>query len=91
MIPAPIETFRKMTDEQLYERMSDCQSPGDYQIAVEELQRRFLQRVETQTKSLAESSTRMEGLTKSLNRLTIMLLVMTVAQVVFFIWSLFIS
>jgi len=77
MEAAPIHKFLKMTNDELYDVMARCSHPGDYQLAVEELQRRFLQRVETQVCSLAASSTRLEKLTWCLIILTGVLVFMT--------------
>jgi len=80
MIPADIERFRKMSDEELYAEMAASASPGNYQMAVEELQRRLLEKVEIQVSKLANSSMRIESLTKWLIGLTIALLILTVVQ-----------
>jgi hypothetical protein len=77
MQAAPIERFRDMTDEDLYDAMARCAHPGDYRLAVEELQRRLLQRVELQVRSLAASSAKLEKLTWWLAILTGVLVFMT--------------
>ena len=87
MVPADIEKIQQLSDTELYEEMARCESPGNYQICVEELQRRFLQRVEVQVNSLADSSGRMENLTKRLNALTVALLFLTLVQLGVAIWS----
>jgi hypothetical protein len=71
--------FRKLTDEELYAKMYECGLPGHYQVAVEELQRRYLLKVEAQVKSLNKSSMRMERLTQVLIVLTVVLIFLTAA------------
>ena len=61
-----MEDMRKFSDQQLYELMCSCQSPGYYQFCVEELQRRFLTEIGVQTQKLADSSACMEALTAKL-------------------------
>jgi hypothetical protein len=52
-----IEEIRSATIEELYDILASCQSPGYYQMAVEELQRRFLQEVASKTEDLSKSQT----------------------------------
>ncbi len=61
-----IEDIWAASTEKLYDIMASCGSPGYYQMAVEELQRRFLQDIASQTRNLTESSKRVEAETKSL-------------------------
>lgn len=61
-----MEDMRKLATEELYDLMFECQSPGYYQFCVEELQRRYLTEIGKETQKLAESSTRVEALTASL-------------------------
>jgi hypothetical protein len=77
MQAAPIKRFRGLTDDELYDAMAGGEHPGDYQLAVEELQRRLLQRVELQVRSLAASSAKLEKLTRWLAILTGVLVFMT--------------
>lgn len=86
-IPLRVEVARTATDDELYEALAAGSGTITYEIAADELQRRLLKRLETQAGRLADSSVRMEGLTKSLNRLTIALIVLAVVQIVFFVWS----
>ncbi len=62
-----IQDIRDQPVDKLYDTMASCGSPGYYQMAVEELQRRFLQDIALQTQSLAESSIRVEALANGLN------------------------
>jgi len=75
-----IQEIRAMTVDQLYAVMADCGSPGYYQMAVEELQRRFLKEIESEVKRLADSSTRLERVTIWITGLTIALLLLTTAM-----------
>jgi hypothetical protein len=63
-----IEDVRKASVEKLDDILGSCQSPGHYQMAVEELQRRFLQDIASQTQKLTESSQRVETVTGTLER-----------------------
>ena len=90
-----LDDFRKMSIDQLYETMAGCQSPGYYQLAVEELQRRYLLEVGHQTASLveatngvhrevailADSSGKVEKLTVNLRTLTIWLIIFAGLQI----------
>jgi len=69
--------FRKMTVDELYAKMAECGSPGYYQMAVEELQRRHLCDVGEHVSKLNQSSLRMEKLTKVLTGLTVSLVLLT--------------
>jgi len=60
------EDIRVVSTEKLYDIMGSCGSPGYYQMAVEELQRRFLQNIASQTLSLTESGQRVEAVTNKL-------------------------
>jgi hypothetical protein len=62
-----IEDMRVQSVEKLYDIMASCGTPGYYQMAVEELQRRFLREMASQTQSLAESSQRVEAIASGLN------------------------
>ena len=62
-----IEDIRGQSVEKLYEVMASCGTPGYYQMAVEELQRRFLHEIASQTHSLTESSQRVEAIANELN------------------------
>ena len=72
-----VQDIRKMNVDRLYQLMAECQSPGYYQMAVEELQRRFLQDIHSQVVRLSDSSVRLERLTKWLIGLTIALFILT--------------
>lgn len=86
-----VHDFRKMDVDQLYAQMATCQSPGYYQLAVEELQRRYLKDVGSQVERLveatnhvhrevgllADSSNKLEGLTVRLKNLTWVLIFLT--------------
>jgi hypothetical protein len=61
-----LEDIRAVSTEKLYDIMASCGSPGYYQMAVEELQRRFLQNIASQTLSLTESGQRVEAVTNKL-------------------------
>jgi hypothetical protein len=61
-----IEDIRAESIEKLYDILASCASPGYYQMAVEELQRRFLQDIAAQARSLAESSQHVETVTRTL-------------------------
>jgi DUF1365 family protein len=84
-----------MTVDDLYGQMAACQSPGWYQLAVEELQRRYLLEVGRQVEALgtvtgnmhrdvallASSSEKVERLTMTLRNLTWALIVLTLVQI----------
>ena len=63
-----IEDIRGLPVEKLYDIMASRGTPGYYQMAVEELQRRFLQEIASQTQSLTDSSRRVEAIASGLNR-----------------------
>jgi len=65
--------FQNLTHEELFEVMAGAASPGYYQMAVEELQRRFLENVRVEVKHLHGSSIRLEWLTGALIFLTVIL------------------
>jgi len=76
MAPQGVQTvadFRKYSIDELYQKLEECQSPGYYQMAVEELQRRFLDNVRDEVKHLHRSSVRIEWLTVILIVLTLVL------------------
>ncbi|MFH0983502.1 MAG: hypothetical protein V2A79_18445 [Planctomycetota bacterium] len=87
--------LRQMTVDDLYSQMAACQSPGWYQMAVEELQRRYLLEVGRQVEALdtvtgnmhrdvtllASSSEKVERLTKTLRNLTWALIGLTLVQI----------
>jgi hypothetical protein len=62
-----VNDIRGLSVDKLYDLMASCGSPGYYQMAVEELQRRFLQEISQQTLSLGDSSKRVEVIAKGLN------------------------
>ena len=72
-----IEDFPNLTFKELYEVMAECGSPGYYQLAVEELQRRYLINIGNEAKRLADSSEELESLTKRLKTLTWVLIFLT--------------
>jgi hypothetical protein len=90
-----VHKVRKMTLDDLYNQMAACQSPGWYQMAVEELQRRYLLEVGRQVEALAAvtgnmhrdiallatSSEKVEKLTKTLRNLTWALIGLTIVQI----------
>jgi hypothetical protein len=91
-----ISDFPDLTVEELYKEMAGCESPGYYQLAVEELQRRYLLEVgnqvgklNTPVSELKDSSLRIESLTNKLNILTIVLVFLTTLQLAFFLWDVF--
>jgi hypothetical protein len=61
-----IEAIRAATTDKLYEILASCGQPGYYQMAVEELQRRYLEDISSQTRSLTASSQRLETVTMSM-------------------------
>lgn len=63
-----IEDIRSVSIEKLYDVLASCQSPGYYQMAVEELQRRFLADIAVETRNLTTSTQHVESVTKSLQR-----------------------
>lgn len=63
-----IEDMRRQPVEKLYDIMASCGTPGYYQMAVEELQRRFLQEIALETQRLADSSGRVEAISSGLSR-----------------------
>jgi hypothetical protein len=63
-----IGDIRSQSIEKLFDIMASCGKPGYYQMAVEELQRRFLQEIASQTRSLTDSSRRVEAIAVSLNQ-----------------------
>jgi hypothetical protein len=73
-----VDDFRQFSLEELFQTMVECQSPGYYQLAVEELQRRFLTTIGTETKRLADSSEKLERLTIKLKDLTWALIILTI-------------
>ena len=88
--------FPDLTISELYDVLTECQSPGYYQLAVEELQRRYMLEVAARVKELndpvtelKDSSLRIENLTVTLKWLTIVLIVLTTAQLLFFLWDTF--
>jgi hypothetical protein len=71
--------FRNMSVDEIYAKLDELHSPNQYQMAVEELQRKYLMRVGEQVDSLNNSSQRMEWMTKALIALTIALVVESAA------------
>lgn len=61
-----IEDIRAANVEKLYDILASCQSPGYYQMAVEELQRRFLTEIASQVQNLTNSTQRVETVTTAL-------------------------
>src|ERR1035438_636533 len=61
-----VEDMRKAPVEDLYNVLASCGSPGHYQMAVEELQRRLLQDMASQARNLTESSQSVETVTRNL-------------------------
>jgi hypothetical protein len=68
-----VKDFQNLTHDELFEVMAECGSPGYYQMAVEELQRRFLDNIRAEVRRLHRSSTRLECLTWTLIFLTVIL------------------
>ena len=76
-----IREFRNLSNDELYQRLEGGGPPDDYQLATQELQRRYLIEIGKQTASLAASSAKMEKLTCTLKTLTIDLVILTVAAI----------
>ena len=77
-----VSDFRNMSVDDLYAKMGECEGPGYYQMAVEELQRRYLTALGEHVSKLEQSSIRMEVLTRWLNGLTVVLVLLTAALLV---------
>lgn len=75
-----VKEFREMSYDQLCLRGGT--SRDQYELANQELHRRYLSEIGKQTESLVTSSGRLEDLTKVLRNLTLALIVLTIAAAV---------
>lgn len=63
----PVRDFPNLTHDDLFDVMAEFESSGYYHMAVEELQRRFLENIKLESVKLAEATDRVETQVRKLN------------------------